>query len=76
MLSAPLLLSCDMAKLTSYEKKILQNLDLIAIGQDTLGIMAEPHTVSVDRHQQWSIAEHKSLFTKEILAYIKLFLIK
>ncbi|CAB3226159.1 unnamed protein product [Arctia plantaginis] len=45
MMSAPLLLSCDMAKLTNYEKKILQNLDLIAIAQDTLGIMAEPHTL-------------------------------
>ncbi|KAJ8708282.1 hypothetical protein PYW07_010407 [Mythimna separata] len=43
MLSAPILLSCNMKMITPYEKEILQNLDLIAIAQDPLGIMAEPH---------------------------------
>ncbi|CAG9792515.1 unnamed protein product [Diatraea saccharalis] len=43
MLSAPILLSCDMNKITTFEKKLLQNLDLIAIGQDPLGIMAKPY---------------------------------
>ncbi|RVE39861.1 hypothetical protein evm_015489 [Chilo suppressalis] len=43
MLSAPILLSCDMNKITRYEKKLLQNLDLIAIGQDMLGVMAKPY---------------------------------
>ncbi|XP_068624210.1 alpha-galactosidase A-like [Battus philenor] len=43
MLSAPLLLSCDLSKITDYEKKLLLNLDLIAVGQDPLGIMAQPY---------------------------------
>ncbi|CAG4994988.1 unnamed protein product [Parnassius apollo] len=46
MLSAPLLLSCDMNKLTAYEKKLLLNMDLIAVGQDPLGIMARPYDLS------------------------------
>ncbi|XP_063834261.1 alpha-N-acetylgalactosaminidase-like [Ostrinia nubilalis] len=56
MLSAPLLLSCDMTKITAYEKKLLQNLDLMAVGQDPLGVMARPHklqesvTLWVKRH--------------------------
>ncbi|KAL0811034.1 hypothetical protein ABMA28_010314 [Loxostege sticticalis] len=45
MLSAPILLSCDMSKVTAYEKKLLLNLDLIAVGQDRLGIMAKPHSL-------------------------------
>ncbi|CAH0714864.1 unnamed protein product, partial [Brenthis ino] len=43
MLSAPLLLSCDMNKITQYEKQLLLNLDLISIAQDALGIMAKPY---------------------------------
>ncbi|CAK1589792.1 unnamed protein product [Parnassius mnemosyne] len=56
MLSAPLLLSCDMNKLTAYEKKLLLNMDLIAVGQDPLGVMARPYdlphsiTLWVKRH--------------------------
>ncbi|XP_013164100.1 PREDICTED: alpha-N-acetylgalactosaminidase-like [Papilio xuthus] len=46
MLSAPLLLSCDMTKISDYEKSLLQNMDLIAIGQDPLGIMAQPYELS------------------------------
>ncbi|KAJ8708621.1 hypothetical protein PYW08_010003 [Mythimna loreyi] len=45
MLSAPLLLSCNMKRITPYEKQLLQNMDLIAIAQDPLGIMAEPYDV-------------------------------
>ncbi|CAH0598358.1 unnamed protein product [Chrysodeixis includens] len=43
MLSAPILISCDMNKITAYEKQLLLNLDLIAVGQDPLGIMAKPY---------------------------------
>ncbi|XP_063897321.1 alpha-N-acetylgalactosaminidase [Helicoverpa armigera] len=43
MLSAPILLSCDMKKITPYEKKLLQNLDIIAVAQDPMGIMAQPY---------------------------------
>ncbi|XP_013147923.1 PREDICTED: alpha-N-acetylgalactosaminidase-like isoform X2 [Papilio polytes] len=46
MLSAPLLLSCDMTKITEYERSLLQNLDLIAIAQDPLGIMAQPYELT------------------------------
>ncbi|CAH1641844.1 unnamed protein product [Spodoptera littoralis] len=46
MMSAPLLLSCDMKKITPYEKSLLQNMDLMAIAQDPLGIMAKPHHVA------------------------------
>lgn len=46
MMSAPLLLSCDMNKITPYEKSLLQNLDLMAIAQDPLGIMAQPYHVT------------------------------
>ncbi|XP_037300638.1 alpha-N-acetylgalactosaminidase [Manduca sexta] len=45
MLSGPLLLSCDMGQITSYERSLLQNLDLIAINQDPLGIMAKPYSL-------------------------------
>ncbi|KAJ0171927.1 hypothetical protein K1T71_012690 [Dendrolimus kikuchii] len=48
MLSAPLLISCDMTQITSLEKRLLQNLDLISIGQDALGLMARPYTL--DEH--------------------------
>ncbi|CAH2058289.1 unnamed protein product, partial [Iphiclides podalirius] len=56
MLSAPLLLSCRMSRLTPYERALLQNMDLISVGQDPLGLMAEPHkftdaiTLWVKRH--------------------------
>ncbi|XP_050669400.1 alpha-N-acetylgalactosaminidase-like [Leptidea sinapis] len=43
MLAAPLLLSCDMKKITDYEKQLLLNLDLIAIAQDSLGVMGKPY---------------------------------
>ncbi|XP_023951183.2 alpha-N-acetylgalactosaminidase [Bicyclus anynana] len=45
MLAAPLLLSCDMNSLNTYEKKLLLNLDLIAIAQDPLGVMAKPYVL-------------------------------
>ncbi|KAI8423793.1 hypothetical protein MSG28_012807 [Choristoneura fumiferana] len=43
MWSAPLLLSCNMNRIKPFEKQLLQNMDLIAIGQDALGIMATPY---------------------------------
>ncbi|KOB79089.1 Alpha-N-acetylgalactosaminidase [Operophtera brumata] len=43
MLSAPLLLSCDMRKVLHYERKLMLNLNLIAAAQDPLGIMARPY---------------------------------
>ncbi|XP_053620480.1 alpha-N-acetylgalactosaminidase-like [Plodia interpunctella] len=46
MMSAPLLLSCDMKMITPEEKQLLQNTELIAIGQDPLGIMATPYRLS------------------------------
>ncbi|XP_022115515.2 alpha-N-acetylgalactosaminidase [Pieris rapae] len=42
MMSSPLLLSCDMEKITEYERELLLNLELLAIAQDPLGIMATP----------------------------------
>ncbi|XP_075986024.1 alpha-N-acetylgalactosaminidase-like [Anticarsia gemmatalis] len=48
MWSAPLLLSCDMNKITPYERKLLLNLNLMAIGQDKLGIMAKPYMTDGD----------------------------
>ncbi|XP_013195096.2 alpha-N-acetylgalactosaminidase [Amyelois transitella] len=46
MMSAPLLLSCDIKHITPYEKELLLNLDLIAIAQDPLGIMATPVAIT------------------------------
>ncbi|CAH2098149.1 unnamed protein product [Euphydryas editha] len=43
MLASPLLLSCDMNNITPYERELLQNLDLMAIAQDPLGIMGRPY---------------------------------
>ncbi|CAH4029707.1 unnamed protein product [Pieris brassicae] len=43
MMSSPLLLSCDMEKITEYERELLLNLELLAIAQDPLGIMAKPY---------------------------------
>nr|XP_026491926.1 alpha-N-acetylgalactosaminidase-like [Vanessa tameamea] len=45
MLASPLLLSCDMNKITPYEKELLLNLDLLAIAQDPLGIMGRPYAL-------------------------------
>lgn len=45
MLSAPLLLSCDMTRVKGYEKNLLLNLDLMAIARDPLGIMARPYRI-------------------------------
>ncbi|XP_050356749.1 alpha-N-acetylgalactosaminidase-like isoform X2 [Nymphalis io] len=45
MLASPLLLSCDMNKITPYEKELLLNLDLLAIAQDPSGIMGRPYTL-------------------------------
>ncbi|XP_045506895.1 alpha-N-acetylgalactosaminidase-like isoform X1 [Colias croceus] len=42
MLAAPLLLSCDMTRINKYEKELLLNMDLLAIGQDSLGVMGQP----------------------------------
>ncbi|XP_052758079.1 uncharacterized protein LOC113513446 [Galleria mellonella] len=56
MWSAPLLLSCDMTKVRPYEKKLLQNMELMAIAKDPLGLMARPYklansvTLWVKRH--------------------------
>ncbi|XP_041972017.1 alpha-N-acetylgalactosaminidase-like [Aricia agestis] len=46
MLSAPLLLSCDMDQLTANERELLTNLDLMAIAQDPLGVMARPYELT------------------------------
>ncbi|XP_045762469.1 alpha-N-acetylgalactosaminidase-like isoform X1 [Maniola jurtina] len=45
MLAGPLLLSCDMTRISEYEKKLLLNLNLIAIAQDPLGVMAKPYVL-------------------------------
>ncbi|KAI5644696.1 alpha galactosidase A domain-containing protein [Phthorimaea operculella] len=48
MLSAPLLISCDMKRVTQFEKRLLQNLDLLAVAQDSKGIMALPYKINQD----------------------------
>ncbi|KAL4713737.1 hypothetical protein ACJJTC_004268 [Scirpophaga incertulas] len=48
MLSAPILMSCDVNNITPYEKQLLQNLDLLAIGQDPLGVMAKPYQLELE----------------------------
>ncbi|XP_049881323.1 alpha-N-acetylgalactosaminidase-like [Pectinophora gossypiella] len=48
MLSAPLIFSCDMKQVTADERRLLQNLQLIAVAQDPLGRMATPHKIQRD----------------------------
>ncbi|XP_026316102.1 alpha-N-acetylgalactosaminidase-like isoform X2 [Hyposmocoma kahamanoa] len=46
MLSAPWIISCDMNMVTPFDKSLLLNMNLIAVAQDPLGIMAKPYQVS------------------------------
>lgn len=46
MLSAPLIISCDMRKITQKDRRLLLNMNLISVGQDRLGLQAVPYRIS------------------------------
>ena len=52
MLSAPLLIGCDLSKLDNFTLNLLTNDEVIAIDQDPLGLQAH-QTLKADTYQVW-----------------------
>lgn len=54
LLSAPLLIGCDMTQMDNFTKSLLSNDEVLAIDQDPLGKQATPVVQNTNQTQVWS----------------------